>query len=52
MANSKSYTFTKADMAKMKAKDSAMTPAQKKALSKSLVNANSAANRMKSKGKA
>ncbi len=50
MANS--YTFTKSDKAKLKAKDAKMTPSQRKATSKALVEANTAANRMKSKGKA
>lgn len=48
----KGYTVTKADAARLKAKDAKMTPAQKRAVSKSLVQANSAANRVKSKGKA
>lgn len=51
MAKAKGYTFTKADAAKYKSTAN-MTPSQKKAVSKSLVEANTAANKMKSKGKA
>ena len=46
------YTITKADAARIKAKDAKMTPAQRRATSKALVEANTAANRMKPKGKA
>lgn len=42
MASSK--TFTKAELAKVKASDATMTPAKRKAVSKALVEANSAAN--------
>lgn len=52
MAKEKSFTFTKTEIAKFKAKEATMTPAQRRAASKALVEANSAANRMKSKGKA
>ena len=44
MEKNKSYTFTKAELAKIKAKDAKMTPAQKRATSKAIVTANSAAN--------
>ena len=50
MANS--FTFTKNDKAKLRAKDAKMTPAQRRSVSKALVEANTSANRMKSKGKA
>lgn len=46
------YTITKADAARIKAKDAKMTTAQRRATSKALVEANTAANRMKPKGKA
>ena len=52
MANTKSYTITKADAARIKAKDAKMTPTQRRSVSKGLVEANTSANRMKSKGKA
>lgn len=46
MANAKSngITLTKADLAKVRAKDAKMTGAQKRAASKALVEANTAAN--------
>lgn len=52
MAKANGYTVTKADAARIKAMDAKKTPAQKRATSKALVEANTAANRMKSKGKA
>lgn len=51
MAKAKGYTFTKADVTKYKSTAN-MTPAQRRTVSKGLVEANSAANKMKSKGKA
>ena len=51
MAKANGYTITKADAARLKAKDAKMTPAQRRAVSKGLVEANTAANRMKSKGR-
>lgn len=51
-ANKKSFTFTKADLAKIKAKEAKMTPAQRRAASKALVESNSAANTPKNKRKA
>lgn len=51
MAKAKGYTFTKADAAKYKSTAN-MPPAKRRAISKGLVEANSEANRMKSKGKA
>ena len=44
------YTITKSDAARLKAKDAKMTPAQKRSVSKAIVDANTAANKMKSKG--
>ena len=52
MAKAKSVTFTKADLDKYKAREAKMTPAQKKAVSKALVEANSAANTPRKKKKA
>ncbi len=51
MAKAKGYTFTKADAAKYKSTAN-MSPKKRREVSKSLVEANSDANRMKSKGKA
>ena len=51
MAKANGYTITKADAARLKAKDAKMTPAQRRATSKGIVEANTAANRMKSKGR-
>ena len=48
----KGYTVTKADAARLKKKDAKMTPAQRRAVSKGLVEANTAANAIKKKGKA
>ena len=44
MANAKGKTFTKAELARVKASESKMTPAQRRATSKALVEANTAAN--------
>ena len=44
MANG-TFTFTKEEVAKFKAKEAKMTPAQRRAASKALVEANSAANK-------
>lgn len=44
MANAKSITFTKADLARIKEKEAKMTPTQRRAASKALVEANTAAN--------
>lgn len=44
MANAKGKTFTKADLARVKASEATMTPAKRKAVSKALVGANTAAN--------
>lgn len=52
MANSKSYTFTKSKLAQMRASEAKMTPKQKKAVSKALVEANTAANTVGKKKKA
>lgn len=52
MAKAKSFTFTKAEIEKFKAKEAKMTPEQKRAASKAQVLANSAANSLKKKGKA
>lgn len=52
MANAKSYTFTKAKLNKMRSDEAKMTPSRKKAVSKALVEANSAANTPKKKKKA
>lgn len=46
MANEKGFTFTKADLAKVRAGESKMTGAQRRAASKGLVEANTAANNM------
>ena len=51
MAKAKTYEFTKEELAKIKAKDAKMTPAQRRALSKALVEANSAANNIGRKKK-
>ncbi len=51
MAKAKGYTFTKADAAKYKSTAN-LSPSQRRAVSKALVEANTAANKMKSKGKA
>ncbi len=50
MAKAKSYVITKADAKKYK--DAGKTPAERRAISKALVTANSAANNIKKKGKA
>lgn len=42
MANG--YTFTKGKLAKIKASEAKMTPAQRRSVSKALVDANTAAN--------
>ena len=47
-----SYTFTKADLARLKASEAKMTPNQKRAVSEALVKSNSAANTPKTKKKA
>lgn len=49
MANS--FTFTKSEIAKFKAKEAKMTPAQRKAASKALVEANTQANKLPKKRK-
>lgn len=51
MANG-SYTFTKSDLNKIKAKESKMSPEKRRAVSKALVEANTAANTPKKKRKA
>lgn len=48
----KSFTFTKADLAKIKASEQKMSPTQRRAVSKALVQANSAANTPAKKKKA
>lgn len=52
MQNNKSFTFTKSELAKVKSKEARMTPAQRRAASKALVEANSAANNTKKPKKA
>ena len=49
---STSYTFTKAKLAKIRSSESRMTAEQKRAVSKALVEANSAANTPRKKKKA
>lgn len=44
MANTKGYTFTKAELAKIKGSENKMSPAKRRAISKALVEANTAAN--------
>lgn len=44
MAKAKGITLTKADFDKIRARDAMMTPAQRRATSKALVEANTAAN--------
>lgn len=51
MAKAKSYVLTKADVEKFKAKEAKMTPAQRRAASKDLVEANTAANSPRKKRK-
>lgn len=51
MQKDKSFTFTKSEIAKAKAKEARMTPAQRRAASKALVEANTAANKPRKKGK-
>lgn len=51
MTKSKGYTFTKADLAKYKS-TAGLPPEKRRAISKGLVESNSAANMMKPKGKA
>lgn len=51
MAKAKGYTFTKADAAKYKSTAN-LPPAQRRAISKGLVESNTAANAIKKKGKA
>lgn len=46
MANNKSITFTKADLAKVRASDAKMSAEKRRAISKALVDANTAANSM------
>lgn len=48
----KGFTFTKAEIAKARAKEAKMTPAQRRASSKNYVIANTKANGAKKKGKA
>lgn len=52
MAKTTGYTFTKAELARIKSSESKMTAAQKRAASEALVKANSAANTPKKKKKA
>lgn len=49
MAKAKGYTITKADAARIRAKDAKMTPEQRRAASQALVEANSSANKMPAK---
>ena len=51
MAKAKGYTITKADAARIRAKDAKMTPEQRRAASKALVEANSESNRVEKKKK-
>lgn len=48
MAN---YVLTKSEIAKFKAKEAKMTPAQRRAASKAMVEANTAANKLPKKRK-
>lgn len=48
----KSFTFTKTELAKVKAREAQMTPTQRRAASKALVEANSAANTPRKRKKA
>lgn len=47
-----SFTFTKTELAKVKAREAQMTPTQRRAASKALVEANSAANTPRKRKKA
>lgn len=50
MDKAKNFVFTKAEIKKFKSKEAKMTPAQKRAANKALVEANTAANRIKKRG--
>ena len=47
MEQAEGYTITKADAERIKAKDAKMTPEERRALSKDLVEANTAANEIR-----
>ena len=50
MDKTKDFVFTKAEIKKFKSKEAKMTQAQKRAANKGLVEANTAANRIKKRG--